>query len=56
MSEIRLMLRLKLFMSSGLFVTSYKIFMSCDSVKGGEEYLRLDGCRLMVMGGELKKS
>ena len=30
--------------------------MSCDSVKEGEEYLGLDGCRLKVMGGELKES
>ena len=30
--------------------------MSCDSVKGGEEYLGLDGCWLKVMGGELKES
>ena len=30
--------------------------MSYDSVKGGEEYLGLDGCRLKMMGGELKES
>ena len=30
--------------------------MSCDSVKGGEEYLGLDACGLKVIGGELKES
>ena len=30
--------------------------MSCGSVKGGEKYLGLDGCRLKVMDGELKES
>ena len=30
--------------------------MSYDNVKRGEEYLGLDGCRLKVMGGELKES
>ena len=30
--------------------------MSCDSLKEGEEYMGLDGCRLKVMGGELKES
>ena len=30
--------------------------MSCGSVKGGEEYLGLDGFKLKVMGGELKDS
>ena len=30
--------------------------MSCDNVKEGEEYLGLGGCRLKVMGGELKES
>ena len=32
-----LMLRLKSFMGTGLFVVSWKILMSCDSVKGKEE-------------------
>ena len=30
--------------------------MSCGSVKGREEYLELDGCRLKVMDGELEES
>ena len=30
--------------------------MSCGSVKGGEEYLGLDGYRLKVMDGELEES
>ena len=30
--------------------------MNCGSVKGGEEYLGLDGFKLKVMGGELKES
>ena len=32
-----LMLRLKSFMGNGLFVVIWKTFMSCGSVKGGEE-------------------
>ena len=36
-SEMGLMLRLKSFMGNGLFVVSWKTFMSCGSVKGGEE-------------------
>ena len=43
-------------MSIGLFVTSWKIFMSCDCVKEGKEYLRLDECGLKIMSGELKGS
>ena len=50
-----LMLRLKSFMGNGLFVVSWKTLMSCGSVKGGEEYLGLDGFKLKVMGGELKR-
>ena len=49
-----LMLRLKSFMGNGLFVVSWKTIMSCGSVKGGKEYLRLDGFKLKVMGGALK--
>ena len=30
--------------------------MSCDYVKGGKEYLRLDECGLKMMSGELKES
>ena len=51
-----LMLRLKSFMGNGLFVVRWKTLMSCDSVKGGEEYLGLDGFKFKVMGGELKES
>ena len=37
MSEMGLTLRLKLFVSNGLFVTSWKTLMSIGSMKGGEE-------------------
>ena len=50
------MLKLKSFMGNGLFVVSWKTLMSCGSVKGGEEYLGLDECRLKMMSGELKGS
>ena len=53
MSGIGLMLRLKFFMSNMLFMTRWKTFMSCGSVKGLEEYLRLDGYWLKMMGGEM---
>ena len=43
-------------MDNGLFVVNQKILMSCGSVKGGEEYLGLDGYKLKVMDGELEKS
>ena len=56
MSGIGLILRLRLFVSSGSFVTSWKTFMSCDCVKVGKEYLRLDECRQKIMSGELKES
>ena len=46
-----LILRLKSFMGDGLFVVSWKTIMSCGNVKGGKEYLRLDGFKLKVMGG-----
>ena len=55
-SEMGLILRLKSFMGNGLFVASWKTLMSIRSVKGGEEYLGLDGCRLKVMDGELEES
>ena len=51
-----LMLRLKSFMGNGLFVVSWKTLMSYGSVKGGEEYLGLDGLKLKVIGGKLKES
>ena len=51
MSGIRLILRLKLFVSNGLFVTSWRTSLSCDCVKGGEEDLGLDECRLKMMSG-----
>ena len=56
MSEIGLILRLKLFVSDKLFVTSWMTFLSCDCVKWGEEYLGLDECRLKMMNGEFKES
>ena len=56
MSGIGLILILKLFVSNGLFVTSWRTFLSYECVKGGEEYLRLDECRLKMMNGELKES
>ena len=56
MSGIGLILRLKLFMSNELFVTSCRTFLSCDCVKGGEEYLGLDECRLTILSGEFKES
>ena len=53
---IGLILRLRLFVSSGLFVTSWETFMSCDCVKGKKEYMRLDEWGLKRISGELKKS
>ena len=50
------MLRLRLFVSDGLFMTSQETFMGCDCVKGGREYLRLDECGLKMMSGELEGS
>ena len=51
-----LTLRLKLFVSNGLFVSSWRTFLSYGCVEGCEEYLRLDECRLKMMSGELKES
>ena len=51
-----LTLRLKLFVSNGLFMASWKTLMSCGSVKGGEECLGSDGYGLKVMDGELEES
>ena len=51
-----LTLRLKLFVSNGLFVSSWRTFLSCDCVEGWEEYLGLNECRLKKMSGELKES
>ena len=48
---MRLTLRLRLFVSGGLFMTSWETFMGCDCVKGGKEYLRLDECGLKMMSG-----
>ena len=56
MSEIGLILRLKLFVSNGLFVTSWRTFMNCDCVKGGKGYFGLDECGLKIMNGKLKES
>ena len=51
-----LILRLRLFVSVGLFMTSWETFMNCDCVKGGKEYLRLDECGLRMMSGVQTKS
>ena len=56
MSEIGLILRLKFFVSNELFMTSWRTFLIYDCVKGGEEYLGLDECRLKMISGELKES
>ena len=52
----RINTEVKALVSSGLFVTNYETFMSCDCVKGGKEYLRLGECGLRGMSGELKES
>ena len=51
-----LIVRLKPFVSNGLFVSSWRIFLSCGCVEGWEEYLGLDECRLKMMNDELKES
>ena len=51
-----LTLRLKLFVSNGLFVSIWRTFLSYGCVEGWEEYLGLDECRLKMMSGELKES
>ena len=56
MSGIGLILRLKLFVSNRLFVTSWRTFLSYDCVKGGKECLRLDKCGLQRMSSEFKES
>ena len=56
MSEMGLTLRLNLFMSNGLFVSSWRTFLSCGYVERCEEYLGLDECRLKMMSGEVKES
>ena len=56
MSGIGLILRLKLFVSNGLFVISWRTFLSCGCIVGWEEYLGLDECRLKMMSSELKES
>ena len=56
MSGMELILRLRLFVSSGLFVASWETFMSCDCAKEGKEYLRLDECGLKIMSDELMGS
>ena len=48
--------RLKLFVSNGLFVSSWRTFLSCGYIEGWEEYLGLDECRLKMMSGELEES
>ena len=56
MSKMGLTLRLKLFVSNGLFVSSWRTFLSCGCIEGWEEYLGLDECRLKMMSSELKES
>ena len=51
-----LTLRLKFFVSNGLFVSSWRTFLSCGCVMGWEEYLGLDEGRLKMMSGKLKES
>ena len=53
---MRLTLRLKLFVSNWLFVSSLRTFFNYSCVEGWEEYLELDECRLKMMNGELKES
>ena len=55
-SEMGLMLRLSLFMSGGLFITSWETFMGCDYMKGGKEFLKLDKCGVKMMSDKLKGS
>ena len=47
---------IKALVSGGLSVTNWKTFMSCNCVEGRKEYLRLGGCGLREMSGELKES
>ena len=56
MSEMGLTLRLKLFVSNGLFASSWRTFLSCGCVEGWEEYLGLDECRLKMMSSEVKNA
>ena len=51
-----LTLRFKFFVSNGLFVSSWRTFLSCGCVKGWEECLGLDECRLKMISGKLKES
>ena len=51
-----LTLRLRLFVSGGLFMASWETFVGCDCVKGGKEYLRLNECGLKMMSDELEES
>ena len=44
----------KTLVSSGLLVTNWETFMSCDCVKEGKEYLRLGVCGLRGMGCKLE--
>ena len=53
---MRLTLRLKFFVSNGLFVSNWRTFLSCGCVERWEEYLGLNECRLKMMSGELKES
>ena len=44
------------FVSNGLFVSSWRTFLSYGCVEGWEEYLGLDEYRLKMMSDELKES
>ena len=37
-------------------MTSWKIFMGYDCVKGGKEYMRLDECGLKMISCEIEES
>ena len=52
----RINTEVKASVSSGLFVTNWETFMSCDCVKGMNEYLRLGECGLRGMGFKLEES
>ena len=51
-----LTLRLKLFVINGLFVSSWRQFLSYGYVEEWEEYLGLDECRLKMMSSEVKNA
>ena len=48
--------KVKALVNGELSVTNWKTYMSCNYVEGGNEYLRLGGCGLRGISGELKES